>query len=879
MRHSHATMLKVSWRSAVTYRGRMVLTFISVVLGTAFISGSLLLTNAMERSFDAIVDAGVDGVDIGLVGSSTSPDGVPFHVISEIESWPEVRAVNVVGDGPGPPGGIRAAGNSGIIVIPPNGTPLQAGSSGAHPAAVYPTDEVVGPSPQLIAGQLPRTDNEVLLNSSAAERAHIRVGDRLQVITPTDHLHVRVSGVFESSRDTAGWISVMFQADRYLQLFTEFDHASQVVIATQPGVDPMVVRNRIGLTWRDLTPLLPEQIVENISGPVLQQMEFVRYVLVIFGAVALLVGAFNITNTFAMVVGQRTREFALLRSIGVSTAQVAFSVLTEAFLVGLVGSLVGIAAAFAIVAGILAAFNYVGGELASIDFIWTNEAIALPLAFGVIITMASALAPARRAGMLPPVQAFDLSDARRSPAPRLRLILAGVLMALGCVVVAASAMVNSINGVATEVEQRLVLTGIGIVLVFLALALMGPTLVVAAGQTLGRALTAPLGAIGTLARRNAVRNPRRSASSALALALGVGLVACVGTIGATTRASVFGMLESNVTVPVVLDSLGGNNFSTQAGSSSLGLPEQTMSRVMATRGVAQAATLMSAPLRADTWDNLTTTIVDDDFSQYIQLGVVEGSMDPDLKGVAISAEYASQSKKGVGNYIKLNSYQGDTSTQIYVPITAVYTDYSTLGHIAVSLPAALKVMDNLPSVVHRQAIFVASDKSVSDSQLLNNLVASTSSLLVVQVKSKDEYGNTLGTQINQLLLIIYALLALAVVIATLGIINTLLLSVAERTRELGMLRAVGLQRHQLRQIIQIESLIISIHGAAVGIVLGTAAGWSAVRVLGTKGMANPEIPWVQIMIMVAASVMVGVIAALIPAIKASRTPPLEAIER
>ncbi|GAB2502076.1 ABC transporter permease [Corynebacterium atrinae] len=872
-------MLKVSWRSAVTYRGRMVLTFISVVLGTAFISGSLLLTNAMERSFDSIIDAGVDGVDIGLVGSSTSQQGVPFEVIAEIQSWPEVRAINIVGDGPGTPGGIRAAGNSGIIVIPPNGIPMQAGSSGAHPAAVYPEDQVVGPSPELIAGELPRKGYEVLLNSSAADRAHVSVGEWLQVITPREHLRVKVSGIFDSSRDTAGWISVMFTSDRYLQLFTELDHASQVVISTQPGVDPMVVRNRIGLAWRDLTPLLPEQIVEHISGAVLQQMEFVRYVLVIFGAVALLVGAFNITNTFAMVVGQRTREFALLRSIGVSTVQVAYSVLTEAFLVGLVGSFVGISAAFIFVAGLLAAFNYVGGELASIDFTWTNEAIALPLAFGVIITMASALAPARRAGMLPPVQAFDLSDARRTRAPRLRLLIAGVLMSLGAVLVAGSALINSVNEVAPDVEQRLAFTGIGVVIVFLAIPLIGPTLVVAAGQTLGRALTVPLGAVGTLARRNAVRNPRRSASSALALALGVGLVACVGTIGATTRASVFGMLESNVSVPVVLDSLGGNNFSTQAGTSTLGLPEQTTSLVMATPGVARAGTLMSAPLQVDNWDNLTTTVVDDDFSQYIDVGLISGSMNNALEGAAISAEYASQADLGVGDLIGINAFQGDFYTEMFIPITGVYTDYSTLGHITVSLAAAAKVLDNLDSSLHRQAIFVTGDGSVSDAQLRDNLAAATASLLVVQVKTKAEYGNTLGTQINQLLLIIYALLALAVIIATLGIINTLLLSVAERTRELGMLRAVGVQRHQLRKIIQIESLIISIHGAAVGIVLGTAAGWSAVRVLGSKGMASPEIPWVQIMIMVAASVLVGVIAALIPAIKASRTPPLEAIER
>ena len=189
------------------------------------------------------------------------------------------------------------------------------------------------------------------------------------------------------------------------------------------------------------------------------------------------------------------------------------------------------------------------------------------------------------------------------------------------------------------------------------------------------------------------------------------------------------------------------------------------------------------------------------------------------------------------------------------------------------------MVDNLESVITRVSVFVSADGSVSDEQLRHNLTNVMDPLLVVQVKSKAEYGSALGTQINQLLLIVYALLALAVIIASLGIINTLMLSVAERTRELGVLRAVGLQRREIQWMVQIESLIISIHGAVVGIALGTSAGWAATRVLGSKGMASPEIPWPQIGLMVGASIILGVVAALIPAIKASYTPALEAIER
>ena len=876
-----APMWRVSWRSVLAHRGRMLLTFTSVVLGTAFISGSLLLTTALEKSFDSIIDAGVEGIDVGLVGSQTSPQGVPFTVLEEISSWPEVRAVNVIGDGPGTPTGTRAAGDSGIIVILPDGTPLQAGSSGAHPAAAHPPENTVGPVPDITDGAAPATPEEVLINSSAAERAGLNVGDAIQVITPAEQVTVTVSGIYDSPRDIAGWVGVMFTPERYLEMFTLNDYASQAVIAAAEDADPMTVRNRIGQTWPWLTPLLPEQIAERMSGSVVQQMEFVRYVLVIFGAIALLVGAFNIANTFAMVVGQRTREFALLRSIGVSTAQVAVSVIAEAALVGLVGSVVGIAVAFALVAALLGYFNTGAGELSHIDFQWTWQAVTIPLAFGVIITMAAAVAPARRAGMLPPVQAFDLSDARSSRAPRLTLLAAGVLGGVGAVLLAAAALITTINGITPSVEARLSLIAVGVVAMFTALALAGPTLVTAAGLTLGAALTLPLGAVGTLARRNSVRNPRRSAASALALALGVGLVACVGTIGSTTKASVFGMAESSVTSPFVLDSLAGSSLQGQPGSTSgLSLPPETRQRAEWTTGVEDAGTLMNVPLRANNWDHQTTTVLDADFTQFMPLGILQGTVgDASEPAVMISAEYADQTGLQVGDLIPLTAYEGDEADAVWIPVSAVYTDTSLLGHLAVSLPAAAAVVDNLESVITRVSVFVSADGSVSDEQLRHNLTNVMDPLLVVQVKSKAEYGSALGTQINQLLLIVYALLALAVIIASLGIINTLMLSVAERTRELGVLRAVGLQRREIQWMVQIESLIISIHGAVVGIALGTSAGWAATRVLGSKGMASPEIPWPQIGLMVGASIILGVVAALIPAIKASYTPALEAIER
>ncbi|MDO5669227.1 MAG: FtsX-like permease family protein [Corynebacterium sp.] len=874
-------VLRASARSVLAHRGRFALTFLSVVLGTAFIAGSLLLTSALARSFDSIVDAGVHGIDVGVVGSTNSPQGVPFEVIDDIASWPEVRAINIIGDGPGPPSGTRAVGGSGIIVIGPDAAPLQTGSAGAHPGAAYAPEDTVGHIPVLIDGAWPTAPDEVMLNAHAVEQSELKIGDRLLIISPRERSTVRMVGVYDSPRDSAGWISVLFTPDSYRYRFTEDGFASQVVIAVEPWADPMLVRNRIGLNYGALTPLLPEQIIERMADSRLQQLDFVRYILVIFGAVALFIGSLNIVNTFAMVVGQRTKEFALLRSIGVSTFQVAASVVTEAAIIGFAGSVVGIVTAIFGVGFLLAVMQATGGELTSVNLTLTAESVFIPLVFGVVITMAAALAPARRAAMLPPVQAFDLSDARSSRLPILRLLISGAMFSLGAILLMGAALISSVNGRVVDIDVRLILVAAGLILGLWSLVLSGPSLIVAVGGTLGRAITWPMGVMGQLARQNSIRNPRRSATSALALALGVGLVAGVGTVGSSARASVFGAIESSVTAPFVLDSLSGGSVQGRAtGGAGLFLPPESRELAQRTSGVADTGTLMSAPLQADNWNHPTTTVLDSDVSLFMDLNLRAGAFsDPQVPAAALSAEYAEQEALSIGDYIPLTVMDGVEENAIWIPVTAIYGETALLGHIAVTWAAADAVLDSTESAINRTAVFVTPDGSVSDTQLRANLEAAVAPLLVVQVKSSTEYTSALGNQINQLLLIIYALLALAVIIATLGIVNTLLLSVAERSSEIGTLRAIGLQRWQVRRMIEIESLILTVHGAVVGVLAGTSAGWAVVRVLAEKGMTSPSIPWPQITAMVGAAVVVGVLASVVPALKAAATPPLEAIER
>lgn len=869
---------KTTWRSVVANKVRMALTVLSVALGTAFLCGSLLLTDSLERSFTSIVDAGIEGVDVGVVGTQNNQAGVPFGVIEVIERYPEVRAVNIIGDGPGMPSGTSMTGQSALILTDTSGMPLQAGSSGTHPFSMNDPGDWVGPEPVMVEGHAPAERNDIVVNSSAAERGGLVAGDRVTVITPTERIDATISGIFDSPSDVAGWIGIGFTQDRYLELFTDGVNASQIVISVHDGTDPMEVRNKIGRTYNYLTPLLPEQIIERTTGDTIRQLEFITYILIAFAAIALVVGSFIIANTFAMIVAQRTSEFALLRSIGVSSFQIGFSVVMEAVVIGAIGGVLGLVLGVGVINALVAVLNSTGSGLSSIEISFAAGAFVLPLLFALLATVISAIVPAQRAGNLPPVQAFESADSRSKSLSRGSNIVAAVLLTLAASLIIAGALVSAVNSTELQTESRMGLIGGGALLGFAGLALAGPAFIKLISMSIGVVICAPFKSVGRLAQRNTLRNPRRSATTALAVTLSVGLVSCVGVIGATTRASVFGSVESSIQASFILDSIGGTTVPGQpaGGSRSLSLSPAVATKVAGTEGVEDVGVLMTAGLQANRWDNETTTVFQGDMADFMDVAVRSGQAFTDDKpGAMISTTYASQSGLKVDDTISLNPFGSEDG--IRVPITGVYAETGLLGHMTVNYTAAERVLTN-QSAYHRSQVFVTDDGSVSDQQLRENLNEAVSQFLVVQVKNKDEFRGGLGTQINQLLGIVYGLLALAVIIAVLGIINTLILSLSERTRELGILRATGVQRSQIKTMVTLESVILSIHGAIFGIGVGTFLGWAVVSSLRARGMAPAEIPLTQILTMLVAAIIIGGVSAIIPAHRAARTAPLDAIQ-
>ncbi|MDO4909502.1 MAG: FtsX-like permease family protein [Corynebacterium sp.] len=878
-RMRRSTMLRLALRSAIAYKFRLILTILAVVVGTGFISGSLLLTHSLDRSFSNMLDAGVQGVDIGMTGKQDDlKAGVPFSVVQEIASRSDVRAVNITGDGNNTPSGTQKIGQSALVVTTPQGVPLQAGSSGAHPFATYPSGNYVGPEPQIITGRAPSADDEIMLNASAAERGGITVGDTVTVVTVTEKLQVKVVGIFNSTSDTAGWIGVGFSLPRYLELFTDGNSATQIVIAAAPGTDSMSLRNALGQKYsRSYTILTASQISERLAGSYRQQLSFITYVLAAFGIIALIIGSFLVTNTFSMTLSQRSREFALLRSIGIYSRQIQFSVMFEALLIGIIGSVIGVSVGLAGVYTGVSILNATDSSgLNSIALYLQRSAILVPLIGGIIVTLGAAFGPMLGIAKLLPIDALRTTH-RTEAGVRVRTTIGVILLTLSVVVGVAINFVTAINNVGLDTDQRLGVFAICVLIALIALNMLGPAWSRVTSLIFSWPSVKFGKALGRLANRNALRNPRRTGRTAMALILGVGLIGCVMVIGATTKQSVYGIIGSRVSADYVLGSIGGSQLGTitsDTNATALSLPADAAEEAKTVKGVGETATISIAPFVINDWSH-DFAVVDTDISKFIDLDVRSGTSDlAKNPGIMLSSTYAKQTDLKVGDQVVMRRYNSQDG--IRVTIQGIYSDYSYFGHIIVDSTTA-HMIDSSDSSYIIKNVFIKGNGDVTTGQLRTNLENTMAKYLTIQVKDKNEFKDALGTQVNQMLTLVYCLLILAVIVAALGIMNTLFLSISERTREIGMLRTIGMTRRQVRRMIHFESFQIAIQGTVIGLAIGVLSGWGVVHLLAERGMGQAYIPWSAIAAMTIGAVLLTWVAALLPAWRASRTPALEAI--
>lgn len=846
------TMRKVSLRNLGAHKLRLLLTVLSVVLGTSFVAGSLIFTSTIGRSFNDIFDNVAIGVDAQVSSSNqsnglTSDLGVPQSVVDKIQSDKAALGVDRV-----------QVGYTGTIAIADStGKAMQSGGAPIVGANWVPTDQALDPNgARITQGRAPSGPNEIVLNESAATKGSLKVGSRTKVVvengdgTPRD---VTVVGLTKMPGATSGYIEADFDAATARSLFSDGKHVGTVQVSAASGVTPDQLKQRLAQAFPDQKVQTGEEVRQQTKDAINRFLQIFNYILLSFAAIGLIVGTFIIYNTFSMIVAQRVKELALLRAVGASRPQVTRSVLFEAFVVGLIGSVVGFAIGIALAAGLQAILSSTGAGLPSGDLAITPTAVIACLLVGIVVTMVSAYAPARRAAQVSPVEAMRESQTDGASSLRVRTLIGALLAVLGFAAI--------FSGATGKGGQAAGLVGLGAVVIIVAVVMGAPALSQPVIGALGSVIGRPFGKLGRLARTNAVRNPRRTAATAFALTLGLMLVAVIGTLGSSFKATIDSAVSSDVTADVIL-----------TGGDQMGLPPASGATLAKLDGVKDVVQLRNVPVRIGGSDSVGTAPTGD-LSTVLKLAVTQGSSTIGANSVLVSDKFASANGLKVGSPVELATRFG---TKANPTVTGIYTESALSGPFMLGGSAYSQLV---PKQLERSWVtLVKVTDGAPVAQVQNRIGDAMKDYLTIKVQTPKEFANAQSSQIDQMLLVLYGMLGLSLVIAVLGIINTLALSVVERKREIGMLRAVGMLRKQVRRTIYLESILISIFGALLGMIIGVAIGWCLVR---TFREWIPDIsaviPWPTILFTLVMAAVVGMAAALWPGIRAARTRPLEAI--
>ena len=835
-------MRRVALRGLLARKTRLALTVLSVALGVTLISGTLIFTDTINSSFDAIFNAAYEKTDVVV----TADDSL---AINDSGDKPSVDAA-LLDTIKGVDGVAQVAGG----VFDQGGTFLDAKGesfSGQGPkfvASAFADGRFGGFS--YAEGSIPQAADEVALDKASADRAGLKVGDSMFVQGETAKKRYTVSGlVTVAGVDSYGGAAValmtLAEAQRVTGKVGRFDEIDMSVVR---GVEPDAVVERLRAALPDTVQVRTGQAeAASQTADIRDQLGFLRTALLAFAGIALFVGAFIIFNTFSITVAQRAREFALLRTLGASRGQVLRSVLAEGAVLGVLGSAAGLVLGIGVAAGLKALFKAVGFELPSSGIVIAGRTIWVSMLVGVLVTLVSTLAPALRATRVPPVAALRegvaLPETRSS---RLAFPLSVLLTALGL----AGMAVGLFAGLGDS--TALLLLGIGAAFTFLGVALLSPRLVGPIASVVGRPIERVFGVTGRLARENTVRQPGRTAVTSAALMVGVALVAFASIFAAGAKGTVEDVIDSRLLGQAVVQNTDGfSPFSSKATE-----------RVAQTEGVERVSALRFVKGRVDGSEKDITGVDPDTFTELVRLDL------PPLndKQAAISADYAEQEGLAVGDTLEVTT---PTRKRVTLEIVAVLEETAQLlSDITVTNTVIARDFAQTDD----SFVLVGYQGGATTKQRVD--AALKADFPQAEALTSEEFKDKQAGQVNQLLGIIYALLALTVIVAMFGIVNTLVLSVTERTRELGMLRAIGTSRRQVKQMIRYEAVITAQIGGVLGIALGVLL---AVLVAQPLDDFQLSFPYLTLVLTFAGASFAGVLAAVLPARRASRLDVLEAL--
>jgi putative ABC transport system permease protein len=844
-------VLKVALRGVSAHVSRFITTFFAVALGVAFVSGVLVLTDTVDRTFDDLFSDVFEDTDAVVRSSETIDQGFgggEVRALIDESVLDEVRDIDGVAEA-------EVAVDGFARIIDQEGEPVGDPAMGAPTFGTNWVDSDTLNPFTLTEGRGPQANDEVVIDRGSAQRTDYEIGDTVPIQTRSGTGEYTLTGVarFGSADSPGGASFAMWTVAEAQAQMGEPGKVSSIAAAAEDGVSQqeLVDNLRAGLgADDDVEVLTGAEITEETQNDIQEALSFLTIFLGFFGLIAVVVGAFVIYNAFSIIVAQRTREMALLRAVGARRRQVRRAVLVEALVMGVAGSVVG----FGIGVGLgLLLSQFLGLPDSSLAILPTSVATAL--AVGIVVTLVSALIPAWRASRVPPLAAMRDVAVDTSARSRVRLVLGLVVLLLSGALVVAGALGSEPANV-----------GLGVLGVFVGTALFSPVLAPPVARALGAPVARFRGVSGELARDNASRNPRRTASTAFALMIGVGLVTFFLVLNASVRESIDEALSSG---------FRGDFIVTTDDFGLVGLPAAAAEDIAELPEVDEVVPFRFAPAFVGD-DTGAVTGTNTGVFDLFEIDIVEGDTRLDAGDLIIDADTARSDDLAIGDEVEirfLDDARGDSPPP--ATVSGIYEAGPTenIGSHVIGLDDYDAAVANPTDV----QVFVRLADGVSVEEAQPAIQDVVDQYPTADVESVEQFKETIGAQFDPILYLIVGLLALAIVIAFLGIANTIALSVLERTREIGLLRAVGMRRRQLSSAIRWESAIISLFGTVLGLGVGLLGGWGITRSLRDEGFEAFAIPFGLLIVIALVAGFLGLFAAAIPAYRASRRSVLDAI--
>jgi putative ABC transport system permease protein len=840
-------MFRTALRNVLAHKARLLMTVLAVMLGVAFVSGTLVFTNTISEAYQKSSAKGFGQVDVAVEAELQEDRGDTVGKRAELTQALLDESAKV-------PGAASAIGVvNGFTAIADKDGKLIGGGFQSQGGNYWGAKD---PRYPLVSGRTPRGEGEVLIDSETAQRAGYEVGDTVRISVDGPVLDPKITGVFttDDGNVAAGGSLALFDTATAQRLFGKAGTYDQIDVKAKAGVSQTALK-------AELDKALPKDTVETTTGQELADsqaeaisasMSGLKQGLLVFAGIALFVGTFIIANTFTMLVAQRTKELALLRAVGASRRQVTRSVLIEAFVVGVVAAVTGLAVGVGIGAGLRSLMGSLGATVPDGPLVITPGTVLAALAVGVLVTMLAAWLPGRRAAKIPPVAAMSsLHAAATTKSLVLRNTLGALFSAAGIAVVLAATTMSGSDGQAPM--------GIGAVLLIIGVFILTPLLsrpLIAAAAPVLRVF----GVSGKLARQNSVRNPRRTAATASALMIGLTLITGMTVMAGSVQKAIDKMASSAIRADYVVSMANGNELSPDV--------ERKLGQV---DGVTATSPLRNAPSRIDGETEYLTGVTGGTITELTDLKVDSGAFTVAGPRVVVDDTTAASHGWRAGSRFTV-SYEDGEKQQLTV--AGVYEGNEMIHGI---------ILDNAVLSPHQtdpadmQVMVKTADGASSATK--DELEKALGSNPAIRVQDKKDLSDEIAQMFTLMLNMLYGLLAMAVLVAVLGVINTLAMSVFERSQEIGMLRAIGLDRKGIKRMVRLESLVISLFGGVLGIGLGVFFGWAAGELLGTS-LPTYELvlPWARMAVFLLLAAAVGVLAALWPARRAARLNMLSAIK-